>query len=68
MRNTRTSRAQLRKVIDFVRRRTLARDDDPARLARDVRAQAKRAFLRLEAGLGDYAPVTGDPRAKAAKT
>jgi MftR C-terminal domain len=43
-----------RALIDYVRRRTLAGDDDLDRLARDLRAQGKRAFRRLEAGLGSY--------------
>jgi len=46
-----------RALIDHVRRRTLAGDDDPTRLARDLRARGKRAFQLLEAGLGDYAPA-----------
>jgi AcrR family transcriptional regulator len=41
-----------RALIELVRRRTLARDDDPARLRRELRAQAKRALARLENGLG----------------
>ena len=44
-----------RALIDHVRRQTLAGDDDPARLARDLRARGKRAFQLLEAGLGGYA-------------
>jgi hypothetical protein len=48
-----------RALIDYVRDRTLAGDDDPARLARALRAQGKRAFKRLETGLGQYAPATG---------
>ena len=44
-----------RALIDHIRRRTLAGDDDPARLARDLRARGKRAFQLLEAGLGGYA-------------
>ena len=44
-----------RALIDHVRRRTLAADDDPSRLARDLRARGKRAFQLLEDGLGDYA-------------
>lgn len=43
-----------RALIDYVRRRVLA-DDEPARLAADVRRLAKRAFALLEHGLGDYA-------------
>jgi AcrR family transcriptional regulator len=48
-----------RALIDFVRRRTLAERDEPARLARDVRAQAEHAFALLEAGLGRYARRSG---------
>ncbi len=44
-----------RALIDYVRRRTLAGEDDLDRLRRDLRRQAKRAFRRLEAGLGFYA-------------
>jgi AcrR family transcriptional regulator len=44
-----------RALIDFVRRRTLAGEDEPVRLARDLRAQARRAFAVLERGLGQYA-------------
>ena len=44
-----------RALIDHVRRRTLAADDDPSRLARDLRTRGKRAFQLLEDGLGDYA-------------
>jgi AcrR family transcriptional regulator len=44
-----------RALIDFVRRRTLAGDDEPRELARAVRAQAEQAFARLEVGLGKYA-------------
>ena len=43
-----------RSLIDYTRRRAL----DGARasqVGREVRAQAKRAFARLEQGLGDYA-------------
>lgn len=47
-----------RALIDYVRRRTLAGVDDPAQLARELRAQGKRAFSRLESGLGQYAPAT----------
>jgi AcrR family transcriptional regulator len=45
-----------RSLIDLVRRRTLAGGGDPARLARDLREHADRAFALLESGLGDYAP------------
>jgi hypothetical protein len=44
-----------RALIDYVRRRTLADEDDPARLARGLRAQGQRALARLEQGLGPYA-------------
>jgi MftR C-terminal domain len=43
-----------RALIDYVRRRVLA-DDEPARLAADVRRLGERAFALLEHGLGDYA-------------
>ena len=46
-----------RALIDDIRRRTLAGDDDPARLARELRARGNRAFQLLEAGLGGYAPA-----------
>ena len=46
-----------RALIDHIRRRTLAGDDDPALLARELRARGKRAFQLLEAGLGGYAPA-----------
>jgi len=49
-----------RALIDYVRRRVLA-DDEPARLAADVRRLAKRAFALLEHGLGDYAGETKPP-------
>jgi AcrR family transcriptional regulator len=51
-----------RALIDFVRTRVLAGDDDRDRLARDLRAQARKAFARLEEGLGRYAPAAGGPR------
>ena len=44
-------------LIDFVRTRTLAGDDDRNRLARDLRTQANKAFARLEAGLAQYSPA-----------
>lgn len=44
-----------RTLIDYVRRRVQA-DDEPARLAGDVRRVGARAFALLEHGLGDYAP------------
>jgi AcrR family transcriptional regulator len=43
-----------RALIDHVRRRTLA-GDSAAATARGVRAEAKKAFTLLRAGLGDYA-------------
>jgi AcrR family transcriptional regulator len=43
-----------RALIDYVRRRTLA-GDSAAAIARGVRAEAKKAFALLGAGLGDYA-------------
>jgi AcrR family transcriptional regulator len=55
-----------RALIEFVRRRTLADKDDPARLARDLRAQAEQAFARLETGLGRYARRSGRPRRESA--
>jgi AcrR family transcriptional regulator len=48
-----------RALLDHVRRRVRA-DQEPARLAADVRRLARRAFALLEHGLGDYAP--GPPR------
>jgi AcrR family transcriptional regulator len=41
-------------LVDYTRARVLAGARPPA-LTREVRAQAKRAFARLEAGLGDFA-------------
>jgi AcrR family transcriptional regulator len=43
-----------RSLIDYTRERILAGEFGP-RLSRDVRAQLKKAFARLEHGLGDYA-------------
>ncbi|HEY1318069.1 MAG TPA: helix-turn-helix domain-containing protein [Gaiella sp.] len=43
-----------RALIDEVRRRVLAGEDDLDRLARDLRAAARRALRRLESGLGSY--------------
>jgi AcrR family transcriptional regulator len=43
-----------RALLDHVRRRVLD-DDEPGRLAADVRELGRRAFALLERGLGDYA-------------
>ena len=43
-----------RSLIEYVRRRVLAGERAPD-IARDLRAQGKRAFALLEGGLGDYA-------------
>jgi AcrR family transcriptional regulator len=43
-----------RSLIDYTRQRILAGELGP-RLTRDVRAQLKKGFARLEDGLGDYA-------------
>lgn len=42
-------------MIEFVRRRTLAEQDEFRRLARDLGVQARRAFDLLESGLQHYA-------------
>jgi AcrR family transcriptional regulator len=47
-----------RALIEFVRRRILAGDDDRTRLARDLRAQARKAFARLENGLGENTQIS----------
>ena len=47
-----------RALIDYVRRRILA-DDEPARLAADVRELTAAAFALLEDGLRDYAAKPG---------
>jgi AcrR family transcriptional regulator len=47
-----------RALVDYTRRRVLA-DEEPARIAADVRALALEAFALLERGLGDYAPGPG---------
>jgi hypothetical protein len=44
-----------RVLIDYTRRRVLEGTAGP-RLARDVRAQAERAFALLERGLSDASP------------
>jgi AcrR family transcriptional regulator len=43
-----------RGLVDYVRRRTLAGEHDLARLTRDLRIEATRAFARLEDGLAGY--------------
>ena len=43
-----------RSLIDYVRRRALSGDGAPE-IGRGVRREAKRAFARLDRGLGDYA-------------
>ena len=43
-----------RALLDHVRRRVLD-DDEPGRLAADVRELGRRAFALLKRGLGDYA-------------
>jgi AcrR family transcriptional regulator len=50
-----------RALVDYTRRRVLS-DEEPARLAADVRAIAQRAFALLEHGLGGYAPKPAPPR------
>jgi len=52
-----------RALIDYTRRRILA-DDDPGRLAADVRRLGARAFTLLEHGLGDYAARKQPQRAR----
>jgi AcrR family transcriptional regulator len=47
-----------RSLVDFVRRETLAGTPN-AKLARDLRAQAKKALGLLEHGLGSYGAKTG---------
>jgi AcrR family transcriptional regulator len=49
-----------RALVDYTRRRVLA-DDEPARLAADVRKLGHRAFALLEHGLRDYAPRPARP-------
>jgi hypothetical protein len=44
-----------RALVDHTRRRVLA-EEEPARLAADLRGLAERSFALLERGLGDYAP------------
>jgi hypothetical protein len=47
-----------RALIDYVRREVLAGKREPARIRREVRAQARQAVALLEEGLGqlDAAP------------
>ncbi len=47
-----------RALLEYTRGRVAAGELDP-RLARDVRAQADRAFALLEQGFGDYGPKRG---------
>jgi AcrR family transcriptional regulator len=47
-----------RALVDYARRQIVAGARNP-QLARNVRAQGKRALARLEAGLGDYAVKDG---------
>jgi AcrR family transcriptional regulator len=54
-----------RALVDYTRRRVLA-DEEPARLAADVRTIGQRAFALLERGLGDYAAKPSPARAPAA--
>jgi AcrR family transcriptional regulator len=58
-----------RTLIDYVRQRVLA-DDEPGRLAADVRRLGKRAFALLASGLGDYAakPADRKRRTRAARS
>jgi AcrR family transcriptional regulator len=53
-----------RALVDYTRRRVLA-DEEPARLAADLRGLAERSFARLERGLGDYAPKPASPGTRA---
>jgi AcrR family transcriptional regulator len=47
-----------RVLVDYTRRRVLA-DEEPGRLAADVRRLGRQAFALLEGGLGDYAAKPG---------
>jgi AcrR family transcriptional regulator len=47
-----------RALVDYTRRRVLA-DEEPARLAADVRSLGQHGFALLEHGLGDYAAKPG---------
>jgi AcrR family transcriptional regulator len=55
-----------RALIDYTRQRVLA-DDEPARLAADVRRHGQRGFALLEHGLGDYATKPPRPRTTGAE-
>jgi AcrR family transcriptional regulator len=55
-----------RALLDYTRRRVLA-DDEPARLAADVRRLADRAFRLLEHGLGGYAAKPAPPNLPASR-
>jgi hypothetical protein len=50
-----------RALVDYTRRRVLA-DEEPGRLAADVRALSEDAFALLEHGLGDDGPKPAPPR------
>jgi AcrR family transcriptional regulator len=54
-------------LVDYTRRRVLA-DQEPVRLAADVRRLAQRAFALLEHGLGDYAAGPARPGRAATTT
>ena len=49
-----------RALVDYSRRRVLA-DEEPTRLAADVRTLAGHTFALLERGLGEYAPKPAPP-------
>jgi AcrR family transcriptional regulator len=51
-----------RALVDYTRRRVLA-DEEPARIAADVRDLALGAFALLERGLADFAPRPAPTRA-----
>ena len=48
-----------RALVDYVRRQTLAGEEDPARIARGLRAQARRTVALLEQGLGQLGTGAG---------
>jgi AcrR family transcriptional regulator len=50
-----------RALVDYTRRRVLA-DEEPGRLAADVRTLSEDAFALLERGLGDDGPKPAPPR------